>query len=474
MKIVFTSIFRPGMGGGDSRVAHELAQNFALEHDVVMVCPADQTGLKREQKGLGVFGIRSAGDEEFHMPDLSAGTVRELFDFLNDFQPDVIHAHDPALIGLMGQVWARMNLVPFLHTAHVLPSKALDFGATDAITTPLIKSVLNEAFISRLLTNFYTNCDALIALNQPALESIREFGFTGAIYVIPNGRSLSHYQPNIFADITQKQKVLLFIGFITERKNQAYLIEAMKSLPKNYTLRLVGKPHNPVYVKKLEDYCRKNGLNNVEFVGQVEHDQIPKYLEEAHLLPSASKMEVQSLVVIEALASGTPVVGLSNETIDELITDEVGAWVAKEEDPAEFAKHIERICNMPQDDYQNMCLAAKDRVAHLDWSNVVESTAEAYKKILRNKPTITENESDMLTNLVSFVAVGEVKNYLLDVIEKARKSRMAEIGLLPRYKVPRSKWSWIRVPPSTWLLSGITVLISVFGYLFMKGRGKKK
>jgi hypothetical protein len=80
----------------------------------------------------------------------------------------------------------------------------------------------------------------------------------------------------------------------------------------------------------------------------------------------------------------------------------------------------------------------------------------------------------MLTNLVSFVAVGEVKNYLLDVIEKARKSRMAELGLLPRYKIPRSKWSWIRVSASTWLLSGITVLISVFGYLFMKGRGKKK
>ena len=474
MKIVFTSIFRPGLGGGDSRVAHELAQNFALEHDAVMICPADQTGFKRDNNGLGVFGIRSAGDEDFHMPDLSARTVREVFDFLNDFQPDVVHAHDPALIGLIGQVWARMNRVPFVHTAHILPSKALDFGATDAITTPLMKSVLNEAFISRLLSNFYTNCDALIALNQPALESIREFGFTGSIFVIPNGRSLSHYQPDKFADTTQDQKVLLFIGFITERKNQAYLIEVMKSLPKTYTLRLIGKPHNPDYVLKLKDYCRENGLDNVEFVGQVEHDHIPEYLEEAHVFPSASKMEVQSLVVIEALASGTPVVGLSNETIDELVNDEVGAWVAKDEDPAEFAKHIVRICSLSQDDYQEMCKAAKDRVAHLDWSNVVESTADAYRNILKYKPTITENESDMLTSLVSFVAVGEVKNYLLDVIEKARKGRMAEIGLLPRYEVPQSIRSWIRVPSSTWFLSGITILISVVGYLFMKGRDKKK
>ena len=266
---------------------------------------------------------------------------------------------------------------------------------------------------------------------------------------------------------------MLFIGFITERKNQAYLIEAMKSLPKNYTLRLVGKSHNPDYEMQLKDYCQENGLDNVEFVGQVEHDQIPKYLEEAHVFPSASKMEVQSLVVIEALASGTPVVGLSNETIDEMISDDVGAWVAKEDSPVEFAKHIERICNLPQDDYQAMCQAAKDRVDHLDWSNVVESTANAYKDILRHKPSITEDESDMLTSLVSFVAVGEVKNYLLDVIEEARKSRVAEIGLLPRYKVPRSIRSWIRVPSSTWFISGITILISVVGYLLMKGRDKK-
>jgi glycosyltransferase involved in cell wall biosynthesis len=474
MKVVFTSIFRPGLGGGGGRVAHELAQNFAIDHDAVMICPADQTGFKRDQTGLGVFGIRSAGDEEFHMPDLSAKTVRELFDFLNDFQPDIVHSHDPALIGLMGQVWARMNLVPFVHTAHVLPSKALDFGATDAITTPLLKSVLNEAFISRLLTNYYSNCDALIALNQPALESIREFGFTGPVHIIPNGRTLSHYHPSKCADIRQDQKVLLFIGFITERKNQAYLIQAMKSLPKNYTLRLVGKPHNPEYEKELKDFCKENSLDNVEFVGQIEHDQIPTYLEKAHVFPSASKMEVQSLVVIEALASGTPVVGLSNETIDELIDNEVGAWMARDEDPSEFAKQIEHICNLSINEYQGMCNAAKDRVAHLDWSNVVESTANAYEKMLRYKPSITDDESDMLTSLVSFVAVGEVKNYLLDVIEEARKSRVAEIGLLPRYKVPPSIRSWMRVPSSTWFLSGITIIISVVGYLFMKDRGKKK
>ncbi len=362
MKIVFVSIFRPGLGGGGGRVAHELAHHFALEHDVVMICPAVKTGYKKRENGLSIFGIRSAGDDEFHMPDLSARTVREIFDFLDEYQPDIVHAHDPALIGLIGQVWARMNLVPFVHTAHILPSKALDFGTVDAINVRLLKSSFGESVINSVLNNFYLNCDALIALNQSALESIREFGFQGSVFVVPNGRDLKYYSCCKNADNTIDQKILVFIGFLNKRKNQAYLLKTLKELPANYILRLIGKPLTPEYLDELKEYCREHSLKNVEFVGQIEHDQIPVFLEGAHVFPSASKMEVQSLVVIEALASGTPVVGLSNETIDELINDEVGACLAKDKEPVDFAKQIERICNLPVDEYQAMCQTARKRV----------------------------------------------------------------------------------------------------------------
>ncbi len=80
----------------------------------------------------------------------------------------------------------------------------------------------------------------------------------------------------------------------------------------------------------------------------------------------------------------------------------------------------------------------------------------------------------MLISLVTFLAMGDVKDYLLDAIEETRQSPGAESSLLPRVKVPSAIKTWIRVPSSTWLISGVTILVSVFGYLFMKGRGKKK
>ena len=59
MKIIFTSIFRPGLGGGAGRVAHELARHFALDHEVVMICPADKTGYEKREEGLSVFAALS-------------------------------------------------------------------------------------------------------------------------------------------------------------------------------------------------------------------------------------------------------------------------------------------------------------------------------------------------------------------------------------------------------------------------------
>ena len=476
MKIAFTSIFRPGFGGGAGRVAHELAHNFALEHEVVMVCPSDKNGVSRDDDGLLVYGIRSAGNTEFQMPDLSSRAVRLLFEFLDDFQPDIVHAHEPALMGLIGQVWARMNQVPFVHTTHVLPSRAIEFGTTEAIhvPTPILKNSLTNYAVQSVLGNFFRNCDALIALNQPALQSIRDFGYEGPVFVIPNGRGLAHYNHRKFADITADQKILVYIGFLTDRKNQSYLLKTLKYLPDNYTLRLIGKPLSDEYQAELEGYIQKNSLENVEFVGQITQEQIPDYLEEAHIFPSASKMEVQSLVVIEALASGTPVVGLSNETIDELVNEDVGAWLAKDQEPEVFAKQIERICNLPPDQYHKLCQNARVRVQHLDWSNVVDSTVEAYQEILKIRPTVSDDESDMLSSLVRFFSAGELKEYLLDVIDEARKHSAFEATILPRVKVPSKMQSWIRVPSSTWVISGVTIAASVISYLFMRGKGNQK
>ncbi|MCK5794344.1 MAG: hypothetical protein KAH12_06545, partial [Anaerolineales bacterium] len=132
------------------------------------------------------------------------------------------------------------------------------------------------------------------------------------------------------------------------------------------------------------------------------------------------------------------------------------------------------ICNLPPDQYQQVCQNARDRVKHLDWSNIVTQTMEAYQEILDIKLTASPVKKDMLSSLIRFFSRGDLRDYLLEVIEEVRHRPPKEVRKLPHVKVPTKMESWIRVPSSTWLISGLTVFVSMIGFLFMRGRDKKE
>jgi hypothetical protein len=117
-------------------------------------------------------------------------------------------------------------------------------------------------------------------------------------------------------------------------------------------------------------------------VGKVDHNEIPERLERAHVFVSASRLEVQSLAVLEALSSGTPVVSLSNETTDEFVDDSVGYNLPLSTPPERFAAKIVEICGLPRGEYERLCENARKRVAHLDWAMVVESATRMYSEVI--------------------------------------------------------------------------------------------
>jgi glycosyltransferase involved in cell wall biosynthesis len=298
-------------------------------------------------------------------------------------------------------------------------------------------------------------------LNQPARQSLRKFGYQGKIYIIPNGRNLARYEDCDRPNIESEEKVLSFVGFISERKNQSYLLEVMIHLPATYQLRLIGGALTPGYERQLKRFRERHNLDNVHFLGKIPHEEIPSKLAETHVFVSASTMEVQSLVIIEALASGTPVVGLTNETVEELVDDDVGCRLPRDAPPKEFARCVEEICSLSPKEYATLCEQARTRVQDLDWSNVVEETVAAYQELLQQKRAARERqlERDRLSQLIASLPEGEFKDILVEQTQERRKRR----GLWARIK---------RVPGSTWLLTGATILASLVGYLFMKGKGR--
>jgi len=424
MKVVFTTFFRESKGGGCGRVSYEIAQAFAQQgHETVLICPGPKTEIKKVSPHLRYLQIRSVGEGDVAIPYLTVKNLQFLFNFLEKFHPQVIHGHDFGPITMVVQFWAINNQIPFVYTSHVLPTKAFDFALSESSKN--LSRFLDTTLMKRYFFNFFKNSDALIALNKEAQKDILKYGFKNKIFIIHNGRDLKAYRSCRLANLKEKEKRLTFIGYLSIRKNQKYLLRVMKYLPHNFTLNLIGSPINPAYLKSLKDDVDKNHLRNVNFLGELPYEQIPQILAKTHLFVSASKMEVQTLVIIEALASGTPVVALSNETTSELVDNTVGFCLGKKTSPQVFAQQIKKICALAPKEYEILCRNARDKVVHLDWSEIVKQTELVYQKLSAEKKKVNGSKQARrmaaFKEFLSLLPSSKMKDFLLKQLEKPKQ-----------------------------------------------------
>ncbi len=379
-RVVVATIFPESFGGGAGVVAHELARHLTERYEVLLLCPGEKTALETRSDGMKVLTVASAGPDEVYYPFLDRATYDRAIAWLDEFRPDVVHGHDPIMLGAIAQYYALRRTVPFVTTLHVLPDRILEFGAG-------ARSVLRNQWLVRPVVRSYINrflcdCDGIIAINESVIRGLRGHALRARIFRISNGRDLARLGSCSFAEANSNIRNLCFIGYLSERKNQLYLLRALEHLPANYRLQLIGKALTSGYERELRGYASEHGMNNVEFVGQKDQSEIPAYLAGAHAFVSASRLEVQSLTVIEALASGTPVVGLANETIEELVDDKVGRCLPRDAAPVEFARTVQQVCSLPQAEYDKLCRQARARVALMDWTQVVDATAAAYETLV--------------------------------------------------------------------------------------------
>ncbi len=379
MKILVVSSHEHLHGGGEGRLAFEFAVELSKRHHVALVYPGGVPDRLPEGARLEVYSIRSI---DYIVPALTGGEFRALFRFLDAFRPDIIHSHTPWFLGAIIQLWAYVRGVPFYFTAHELPSKILEWGLVrymKGVSRTGLLHVLTRTY----LVTFCRHCTGVVALNEAAARDIRGIGYRGRLSIIPNGRTLAMYDGNEPADIGEPEKILAFIGDILPRKNQKYLVEVLGHLPSNYRLVLVGHDVDHRYRRQIDAALKPEVRRRITFTGTVAHELVPEHLARTHLWVSASLMEVQSLAVLEALASGTPVLGLSNETIDELVDGSVGGRLPHDTPPARFAAEVRRLCECDPANYVALCRSARERALPYDWSRTLVKTEQLYARAPR-------------------------------------------------------------------------------------------
>ena len=370
MRIVQVSPYRLEEEAGSLKAAHELAKRLSQKHQVLFVCFGDKSELEKANKNLTYLKTPSLKVSHLTTPSFPGFYAVKIRKTLSEFKPDIVHIHNTSFNCKIALKWANENNIPCVITFHFVPTKGFSHVSQplyDTMFGKAVQEMINQTEIKSTLEKV----DQVVALNTDVLTSVRELNKTVPVTLINWGIDLKKFQK---AKIKKQNSNynFIFVGSYT-----------LENLPPNFQLTLYGnKSTGVMYVTKLLALIKLKQIQNVKIQDSITHDQLVKKLEESDYFLSASVQEVQSLVIIEALASGTPVIGLENETVSGMVTSSNGLVLKKDITPEDFAAKLKTFVESNRESYEKMCLTARKDSAGFDINDSVSKIEKLYKTLI--------------------------------------------------------------------------------------------
>ena len=342
MKIaVFTDTFTPQVNGVVNAVRNFNRMLSARGHEVKVFTEGKSPGALT-MDGAEVYKYRAftfLPYPEFEYSVDVIGPVRDA----SRFKPDVVHAHSPFVMGYCAWRVARKLKRPLIGTFHTPVDEYVVYIAK--------RSKISRRLLKRIAMAyqdwFYSRCDVIIVPAKSAAKYLHVKN--KRIEVVSNGLDLSRYSIAGRKEFRDKYglgsaPVIMHGGRLSFEKRPDGVIKAMpfvlKEVP-DAKLVIVGK--GPAK-KSLEALVEKMGLQkSVIFTGYVSDEEFPKAYAAADVLALNSPVETQSLIVLEAFATGVPVVGANAGAIPDAVIPGENGFLFETDDSEAMAQYLVRI-----------------------------------------------------------------------------------------------------------------------------------
>jgi glycosyltransferase involved in cell wall biosynthesis len=322
------------MISGAALVVENLATGMAgLGHEVLVIAASDtsQTYVVREGN-LTLVRLKSVHNPTRVGQRFTPYSRRSVTTALQDFRPEAIHSHEPMPISLPAIRYAGEMNVPTIITIHQLPPTATRH-------LPGYLQVGMEKLLWRYGRWYSKKFTAVITPTETTSIQVRKI-LGRSVTTISNGIDLQTFHPpfpNEYGAATRHKwglppdvPILLHVGRLDPDKNVERVIQAAAQVFRgnNAHLLIVGDGLRKPILMKL---CESLGISDrVHFTGFISTKQgLPELYRIACLFISASEIETQGLVMLEAAASGLPIVAIRATCIPEIVHDGVNGFLAE-------------------------------------------------------------------------------------------------------------------------------------------------
>lgn len=348
---IFTDTFEPQVNGVVSYVVDMAGYLVRHGHNVLVVAPklGRLHPIRLSKYPFKVHLVSSVPAGVYPDLRISLPNLPQTMSVIRRFKADIIHVNHPFTLGLDGIAVAKIMHIPAVVTFH---SFYLD--------SDMIKNMKFEGLIkivsglkhplSKLNSSIHNFSDMVICPSKEGQRELIRYGLKKPSVVIPNGIRVSEIQRRKIDvaklrrrfGLPQGAHTAVFVGRVAADKSINVLLRAWKkvigAIP-NAHLLIIGFGPMEQSLKKLA--VRLGVRDNVRFLGKVERQDLLKsgLYRLGEIYVSASKIENQSIAMIEAMAHGLPIVGVAVRGTKELVTNKTGILVTPD-NPAELAKAV--------------------------------------------------------------------------------------------------------------------------------------
>src|SRR5271157_984780 len=361
-----TETFLPKIDGIVTRLCHTLRHLHAAGHTLLVIAPQ---GVE-EFEGTPVCGI--PGFRFPLYPDLkTAIPTPAVGRALRNFRPDLIHAVNPALLGISAFFSSVSNRVPLVVSYHTCLPQYLHYYGLGRL----------EELMWWGMRRGYNRADLTLATSQAMQSELEDHGIR-RVQVWRRGVDTvmfhpSRATPQMRARLTDghpEDKLLLYLGRLSVEKEIEQCRHVLAALP-GVRLALVGDgPHR----RKLEEYFAGTPTY---FAGFLQGLDVAAAFASADAFILPSRTETLGLVLLEAMAAGCPVVTPRAGGTSDIVQDGVTGYLY---DPADPQGAVDPLRRLLFDSAHRGTLSrqARDDAEQWGWAAATRNLEQHYRSVI--------------------------------------------------------------------------------------------